>query len=373
VSALLESAVAALVQHLGDPRAQDAVDRVEVETSGVLHLTLSAASRAGSARWFRFDARGLAELAPADDPRVPGARSLVGREDATVLSWRPSRRLVVLSRSPGRSGWTSPRGLALRGEVVAKAYRQGRARDAERRHRLAELAASPEGFRVATLLACDLERETLLLERLAGEAPPIGMDRAESFFRIGIALRSFQDSPLAGDLASFGPAEDLAVLDRWEERARVAVGGTPTSWDEARGRLTRAALELPALEPCLVHRDLHDGQILETESGLALVDFDLLARGDTALDAANLLAHLSLRGLTKERGADEPGAAAAADALLDGLARNGEAFWIKLRFYQAATFLRLSLIYSLRPRFAPVARPLLELARRCLSDLARIA
>lgn len=361
MSTLLESAVAALVQHLGDVRAENDVERVEVDPAGIVHLTLPAANPAATARWFRYDARGLAELAPEDDPRVPGARALVSREGASVLSWRPARRLVVLSGSPGT------------GEIVAKAYRAGRAHAAARRHRIAEHASTRDGFRVARLLTCELERETLVVERLQGEAPRIGKDRAESFFRIGIALRLFQDAPLAEELALFGPAEDLAVLDRWEERARAAVLSTPSNWDAERARLSRAALELPALEARLVHRDLHDGQLLETESGPALLDFDLLARGDTALDAANLLAHISLRALTKERGADEAGAAAAGDALLDGIARSDEAFWIKLRFYQASTFLRLALVYLLRPRFAPIAPALVELGGRCLADLARIA
>ena len=46
----------------------------------------------------------------------------------------------------------------------------------------------------------------------------------------------------------------------------------------------------------LVHRDFHDGQVLLDESyAVGLIDFDLMAAGDPALDVANFLCHLELR------------------------------------------------------------------------------
>ena len=53
----------------------------------------------------------------------------------------------------------------------------------------------------------------------------------------------------------------------------------------------------------LIHRDLHDGPFLLatdaagdfTDNGVGLLDFDLMAAGDPALDLANLVEHLLLR------------------------------------------------------------------------------
>ncbi|WP_396134697.1 phosphotransferase [Cellulomonas sp. ATA003] len=45
-----------------------------------------------------------------------------------------------------------------------------------------------------------------------------------------------------------------------------------------------------------VHRDLHDKQLLvDGSGGIGLLDFDLAAAGEAALDLANLLVHLELR------------------------------------------------------------------------------
>ena len=123
----------------------------------------------------------------------------------------------------------------------------------------------------------------------------------------------------------------------------------------------------------LTHRDLHDRQLLVTGRGLALLDFDLLCRADATLDAANLLTHLSLRALQGVRGADETSVHACGRALLDGLDRSEEpGFWEKLRFYQATTYLRLALVYRLRPRWRRLCGDLVALGRQCVDELAEM-
>ncbi len=64
------------------------------------------------------------------------------------------------------------------------------------------------------------------------------------------------------------------------------------------------------------------------------------------------MAHLSLRSLQEIPGADEAAIVACGRALLEGVAREDErGFWKRLRFYQTTTFLRLALVYSVRPRW----------------------
>lgn len=41
-----------------------------------------------------------------------------------------------------------------------------------------------------------------------------------------------------------------------------------------------------------LHRDFHPGQILHSGSGIGIIDFDLLAMGDPAVDVGNFIAHL---------------------------------------------------------------------------------
>ena len=96
----------------------------------------------------------------------------------------------------------------------------------------------------------------------------------------------------------------------------------------------------PPCPPGLLHRDLHDGQILLAPDGtIGLLDADTLARGEPALDLGNLVAHL-------ERFAPDP--AAATDALLDGYDPPADTAR-RLGAYTDAARLRLDCVYAFRP------------------------
>jgi thiamine kinase-like enzyme len=180
-----------------------------------------------------------------------------------------------------------------------------------------------------------------------------------------------QDGPVTG-LRRFGAEDELAVLLQWRERAALAEVAPPEGFEEACRELTATAPGLPQAPPVPCHRDLHDGQLLLTPHGVALLDFDLLCAGDAALDPANLLAHLHLRALQGEEGADENAAHACGEALLEGLDRSEEeGFSTRLRFYQATASLRLALVYGLRPRWAHLSATLVRLGRRALADARR--
>ncbi len=51
----------------------------------------------------------------------------------------------------------------------------------------------------------------------------------------------------------------------------------------------------------------------------------------------------------------------------------GPQFLERLRLYQASTFLRLALLYSIRPRWAQLTPTLLAYARRSLEDAVPVA
>src|SRR5699024_9179538 len=109
-----------------------------------------------------------------------------------------------------------------------------------------------------------------------------------------------------------------------------------------------------AVRTGLLHRDLHDQQVLisPNQQRPGLLDLDTAAWGEPALDVANVLAHLDLRVrqdlLTQWR------AAAAREAFLGALAPDG-ATRSRVDAYQVAARLRLSAVYALRPRWRAMA------------------
>jgi len=121
----------------------------------------------------------------------------------------------------------------------------------------------------------------------------------------------------------------------------------------------------------VLHRDLHDGQFLVNGPSLALLDFDLLARGEPELDLANLTAHITLRSLQGGVSATRANTEEASEALIEGYhSSDDEWFPTRLRLYQASTFLRLALLYTLRLPWRHLSPALIDISNRCLDDLA---
>jgi len=341
--------------------------RVDVDDSGTLTLT---ARGAAVTRWFTHDERGLIEHTPGTDKKLALAEHLRGADGWEVLSYRPRRRMVVLER----------RGDDVR---VLKGYKRGRSARAALHQDRAQAAMRRGAFRVPRLLAHEERHEALVFEFL--EAPEIGLERSQAprFRRLGELLAAFQDEPhdelhddlrsdaRAPELAAFGVREELEVLDRWSEKVRL-VSTLPEGWSEARERLGRRAAELPAPRLGLCHRDLHDRQLHVGPEGLALLDFDLLCRADVALDPANLVAHLRWRARQGLFGAEEAGVEELRAGFLEGLGRSAEpGFAARLAFYTAGTWLRLALVYRLRPRWSPDVSCLVSWADAVLDDSAR--
>jgi hypothetical protein len=96
--------------------------------------------------------------------------------------------------------------------------------------------------------------------------------------------------------------------------------------------------------PVPVHRDFHLGQLFRDRDRVAVIDWDLVARGDAALDLGNFAVHLRTR---------VPHAAPRGlDAFLAGYAaRAGDGAFARLALYEALTYLRLA---CKRVRLKPV-------------------
>lgn len=296
---------------------------------------------------------------PEEDPKVPLARQLPALRAAAevrVLAYRPAKRLTL---------WITDD----QGPRVLKGGRRSRLAAAEARHRWVAqaLAGGPVGF--PALLEVDEQRAAVAMEALDGRPFDLGGQVGPGCFPLGVALRRLQAARPGDDLARHDAAAELAVLDGLAGRVGSAGVTVPPAWAGLRRGLEDAlsgvgGVLLPA------HRDLHDGQVLLAERRLWLLDVDLLCLADPLLDAANLIAHVKLRELQGLAGADAHSVGRCGRELLDGLDRESEPdARRRLRFYQTTTFLRLALVYALRPPWRHLSRELLELARRCRREL----
>ena len=335
-----------------------AIERVEIDAEGA--FTMSIHVPHGS-RWFTVNGHGCHELLPERDESLPLAADLPRLRDTAkvrLLSWRPRRR-IVLRVDQGQS------------VLVMKGYRARRSQPAALRHALAAGLLAGTRLRVPEFVAHETDREALVVNFVAGAPLEPGGPGQERLFLIGAALRILQGQPVPQPLSVHDADAELAVLDRLSGRFRHAGAELPVGWLDARARLQDH--RPPGMAFAAAHRDLHDGQILVTEHGLVLLDFDLLCASDPLLDPANLLAHIKLRELQGQRETNPEVVQQSGRALLDGLDRDAEPdFAPRLRFYQATSFLRLALVHRLRPAWDALAIPLTRLADRCTDELARV-
>ncbi len=304
--------------------------------------------------WRWLDEAGSHALRPSDDATLP----LAGHcGDARVLAYRPFRRLCVGYRSGSDS-------------FVEKGYRRRRSLRKAHLYRLAAVACGSESFRVLPVREHRPETESLLFDAVEGRPLTVVERSARDFRRVGAWLRSFQASELHAELPLFSHEDELGVLSRWHVRVSRLVGALPPGWLALRHKLDEAAAALGEVRRGLSHRDLHDGQVLETHEGLVLLDFDMLSSADVALDPANLLSHLELRALQGARGADIVGAMCCAKAFRKGLGRrHDEDFLARLTYYRTTSLLRLALVYRLRPPWAALSLPLTRRAEIVAREL----
>ena len=123
----------------------------------------------------------------------------------------------------------------------------------------------------------------------------------------------------------------------------------------------------PASENALVHRDFYYSQVLIDTDRLVIIDLDLMAFGDAAIDVANFSAHLNFLSLEMHHDFHRLDGAAAAFKSEYQLHRPSDvAFWDRVRFYEAATLYRLLRVVAARPRKAHVFEPLLAAAMESL-------
>lgn len=279
--------------------------------------------------------RGVVLQPDGADRRLPALAELVSRPGAQLVAHRPERRAVVRRADGAYDKVVRPKNAA----EVARAAR----------------AAAVPGLRVPEVLAVDEATGVVTTAALPG--PTLhqllrdGSPHAASAAReVGRALAVLHAAPVPDDATVHDAAAELAVLEKWEGLAG-AFGVLPDHGPAASVELQSRPGDLVR-----VHRDLHDKQALIGPDGVGLLDFDLAAAGEAALDLANLLVHLELRtlqGLTSTALARE-----AAAAVLEGYAPT-DSVLARLPAYDLMTRRRLAAVYGFRPAHAQAAAALL--------------
>ena len=152
-------------------------------------------------------------------------------------------------------------------------------------------------------------------------------------------------------LKSYTLADELRGLEDYTARLAEVRPDAMPEIEALRAGLLAWAARLPAAATAVpLHRDFYYSQVLFDGPRLHLIDFDLLALGDAAVDVANFTAHLAYLGLEQFgdlRRFDRESAAFLA-VYLDAGATDAD-FLARVAFYQASTFFRLLNVIAPRP------------------------
>lgn len=280
------------------------------------------------------------------DRRLTVLAPLVRRPGARLLVHRPEQRAVV--ELPGREGRAYAKVLpAARAGEARRALAQARRLAAGR---FAVPETTVDSSPPAVLVTASLSGESLhslLGEGRAGEAA-----RAT-----GAALRDLHDSSPEG-LRQHSEADERTLISRWMERLARYDAPLAEEVSARREAVSRALERGPTTAVVPLHRDLHDRQVLVDAAGyVGLLDLDTLARGEAALDLANLLVHVELRAL--QGVCERRVAAEAAGAIVEAYDPGAEVAG-RLGPYADATRLRLVAVYAFRPRFRALAPAVLS-------------
>ena len=303
-----------------------------------------------------------------------------------IFKYKPRRRCVIGYQLTGRCQYTNK---PINQNVVGKVFRD------ERGQRLYTLQNqlwhhgfgndSQDGIHVPQVLAYVPRMRMLVQAQAAGDTLDVLAEKgsiARYIPRCALGLARLHSSRLDQHLARFTKerlavytlADELKQLDRY---AANLADYRPR--DAFLARRLLAALQtrsvgLSGLETAVpIHRDFYYSQVLFDDFILNLIDFDLLALGDPALDVANFTAHLNLLGLIVHD--DFHAYAEESRRFKMVYARHQRItapFWRRVGFYEAATLFRLLQVVAPRANMQHMYEPLLaEVKQLLLGEGAR--
>lgn len=290
------------------------------------------------------------------DRCLVGLSGLLDEPSATMVLHRPERRAVVR--------------LERQGTVTfAKVVRPNRI------HELASImlavhALAAGHFRVPPITDLDVKHGILYLAKLPGHSLNdllAGATATQAAAVAGVALRQLHKLPVPSQAQPHTATAEMTVIEKWLERLRWLAPTLATPILALQPQVC-AALVAADSPPVLLHRDYYEKQIFIGEDGNpGLLDFDLLASGEAALDVANALVHFELRA---SQGICTMAAAQRAQAaFLEGY-QPTPIVQQRIQAYADATRLRLACVYACRPYgLIQVQALLAAIGRRVLGRL----
>lgn len=282
----------------------------------------------------RLAARGrlVVQYQGADRTLLP-LHEIVARPGAVLVTHRPERRAVV----------------RLGGHRYARVVRPGHTSTIV--SPLTEVR--PQALRVPVVLHADDRKGVVTISEISGRTLRERLadlslsdeELATDGKQVGAAVRALHGHRArVSRLVHDGTAE-MAAAQRWLTAAAAFGLLEPTAWREREEQVARLLADAPR-ELALLHRDLHDTQIvLQDGEPVALLDLDHATYGDPALDLANLLVHIDLRG--RQGLCTERRARMCATAVVEGYSPD-ISLLRRLPAYAASTRLRLAGVYSFR-------------------------
>lgn len=262
---------------------------------------------------------------PGEDPKL---RALGAGLPGRLVVHRLNKRAVLLGE-----------------DRAIKVVRSGRGPGVASASTAAAEACRAAGFGTAEVLdvGSDLVEFALLPGRTLHD---LGDDGLDGWRALAEGWPRFARTHL--DLAPHTAFHEIGVLRTWLGHAERF--GSLGRLDELGASVDGACAALALTPDPLVtlHRDLHDKQALWDGERIHLLDLDTAARGEAALDLANLLVHVELR--------EAQGRLTRADDVRSTLAPAVEALGIstqRLEAYAQASRLRLAFLYSFRPASSP--------------------
>ncbi len=313
----------------------------------------------------------LGRALPVFDKKGPVR--LKGIEQIEVLKYKPGRRCVLRYELHGRfrrnkrpahyqgigKVFRDERGLRLH-KLQKMLWHSGFGADAADRIYVPDSLAYIPEMRMQVQACAPGETLNELAERMnISPLIPLAARGLAKLHNLPIPIPANGEGPV--DLDSYLLGDEMANLERFT--ASLAIDrpyAMPTVFS-LRDQLLAWAERLPSLPAATpIHRDFYYSQLLFHNGELTLIDFDLFALGDPAIDVANFIAHLHFLGMDRLGGFNALAEEAGLFLQVYGRCRPiDDSFMERLAFYKAATFYRLLNVVAPRPGLAHLFEPLL--------------
>src|SRR5699024_6304666 len=180
----------------------------------------------------------------------------------------------------------------------ARVFRPGRTAAVVRAaHRGVDLLADLPDFAAPAVLAHRRDDGVVVTSALPGVSlrdQPTTVGAGEA----GRLLTHLTRAPVPSDLPVRDAQGELAWVGVWLERVQHWLPEVHAHLAPVLAVVTEHLGSSTVMPAGIIHGDLHDGQVLiDDDDQVAVLDWDTVALGERALDAANLWAHTDLRRL----------------------------------------------------------------------------